>query len=136
MKEVKNHLTAYASRVLNTAEANYSVTHLETPAVVWALKHFKDIVLGYPITIFTDDAAVTELFKRKNLTGRLARWYCNNQEFAPKFKYLPGRANVVSDTLSRNAPVGTITDPTPVPSFTLHELGIAQRKHDVWAKVI
>ncbi len=132
----KNHVTAYASRVLNTAEANYSVTYLETLAVVWALKQFKDIVLGYPITIYTDHAAVTELFKRKNLTGRLARWYCTIQEFAPKFKYLPGRANVAADALPRNAPVVAITDPSPVPSFTLHELGIAQRKHDIWAKVI
>ncbi len=54
----------------------------------------------------------------------------------PKFKYLPGRANVVADALSSSAPVGAITDPTPVPNFTLHELGIAQRKHDVWTKVI
>ncbi len=55
---------------------------------------------------------------------------------APKFRYLPARANVVADTLLRNSPLGAITDPTPVPSFTLHELGIAQQKHDVWAKVI
>ncbi len=68
----KNHVIAYGNRVLNAAEANYSVTHLETLAVVWALKHLKNIVLGYPITIYTDHAAVTELFKGKNLTGRLA----------------------------------------------------------------
>ncbi len=121
-KRGKNHVIAYASRVLNTAEGNYSVTHLETLAVVWALKHFKDIVLGYLITIYTDHAAVTELFKGKNLTGRHARWYCTIQEFAPKFKYLPCRGNVVADALSRNASVGAITDPTPAPSFTLHEL--------------
>ncbi len=83
----KNHVIAYASRVYNTAEANYSVTHLETLPVVWALKHFKDIVLEYQITIYTDHAAVTELLKGKNLTGRLARWYCTIQKFAPKFKY-------------------------------------------------
>ncbi len=35
---------AYASRVLNSAESKYSVTHLEAPAVVWALKHFRDII--------------------------------------------------------------------------------------------
>ncbi len=47
----KNRANAYASRTLTTAESNYSVTHQETLAVVWALKHFRDIILGYPITV-------------------------------------------------------------------------------------
>ncbi len=84
----KNHAIAYASRTLNQAETNYSVTHQETLAIVWALKHYRDIILGYPITVFT------------NLTGRLTRWYLTIQEFGPTFKYLPGRSNVVADSLS------------------------------------
>ncbi len=62
----KHYVVAYASRILNQAESNYSVTHQETMAVVWALKHFWNIILGYSIAVFTDHAAVTELF-----TGRL-----------------------------------------------------------------
>ncbi len=76
------------------------MTHQETLAVVWALKHFRDIILGYPITVYMDHAAVTELFRVKCLTGRFARWYLTIQEFAPSFKYLPGRSNVVVDSLS------------------------------------
>ncbi len=70
----KNRAIAYVSRTLTPAESNYLVTHQETPAVVWALKHFRDIILGYPLTVSTDRAAVTELFKGKNLTGKLAGW--------------------------------------------------------------
>ncbi len=88
----------YASRTLTPAESNYSVTHQETLAAVWALKYFQDIILGYPITVYTDHAAVTELFKGKNLTGRLAHWYLTIQEFAPFFRYLLVRANVVADS--------------------------------------
>ncbi len=64
---------AYASRVLNSAESKYSVTHLEVLAVVWALQHFRDLIFGFKITIYTDHSAVTQLLTGKNLTGRLAR---------------------------------------------------------------
>ncbi len=53
----KNRAIAYSSRTLNQAESNYSVTHQETLAVVWAFKHFRDIILGYPITVFMDHAS-------------------------------------------------------------------------------
>ncbi len=96
----KHRSVAYASRAVNQAEYNYSVTHQETLAVVWALRHFWDIILGYPITVFTDHAAVTELLIGRNLIDRLARWYLTILEFNPTFKYLPGRANVVADSLS------------------------------------
>ncbi len=42
----KNRAIAYASRTLNQPEANYFVIHQETLATVWALKHFRDIILG------------------------------------------------------------------------------------------
>ena len=133
----KNRAIAYASRTLNSAESNYSVTHQETLAIIWALKTFKDIILGYPITCYTDHSAVTELFKGRNLTGRLARWYLTIQEFNPTFKYLPGRANKVADALSRNVHVGAINQENKkLPNFSVHELACAQREHDVWSKVI
>ncbi len=61
--------------VFSTLPSLSSVTHLEALAVVWALKHFRDIVYGYPITVYTDHSAVMQLFSGKNLTGRLASWY-------------------------------------------------------------
>ncbi len=64
----------YVSHTLNTAESRYSTTHLEALAIVWALKHFRDLIHGYKIHVHTDHAAVVELFDAKSLTGKLARW--------------------------------------------------------------
>ncbi len=69
----KQHVIAFASRALTPAEKNDSVTHLEILAVVWALRHFRDIFMGYRITIHINHSPITEIFKGRNLNGRLAR---------------------------------------------------------------
>ncbi len=64
----KIHVMVYASRTPNSAETNYSIRHLETLALVWGLKHFfRYIILGYEVTVYTDHAAVAELFRCKKL---------------------------------------------------------------------
>ncbi len=63
----KKHVIVFASRVLTAPEKNYSVTHLEAQFIVWALKHFRDIVMGYKIVVYTELTATTDLFKGKNL---------------------------------------------------------------------
>ncbi len=67
------HVIAYATRLLNSADSKYSVTSMERLTVVWALELLKDIIFGYPVTVYTDHSAVKQLFSRKNLNGRLAR---------------------------------------------------------------
>ncbi len=62
------HAIAYESRVLTSAETKYSVNHLEALAVVSALQHFRDIIYGYPLTVYINHIAVAQLFHSKNLT--------------------------------------------------------------------
>ncbi len=53
--------------MLTSAESWYSVTHLEALAIVWALQHFRDIISGDPVTVYTDRIAVAKLFHGKTL---------------------------------------------------------------------
>ncbi len=99
----KNCGIVYASRVLSGLESSYSMTHLEALAIVWALRYFRDLVYGYEISVYTDHQAVKDLFREKNLSGRLARWLMVLEDYNPKIEYLPGRANVVADCLSCHA---------------------------------
>ncbi len=94
--------------MLTTAESKYSVTHLKALAVVWDLKNFRDIIFGYPITVYTDHTAVSQLFHGKNLTRRLARWYLTIQQFEPTLRIV--KANTVADALSRNIPVSVVNE--------------------------
>ncbi len=69
----------HASRLPTSAESKYNVTHLEALTVLWALQHFRNIIFGCPVTVYTDHIPATQVFHSKNLTGRLARWYLTIQ---------------------------------------------------------
>ncbi len=98
----KAHPISYDSRHCTAAEKNYSITERETLAIIYLLEHFRDIILGYKIRVWTDHTAVQNLFKHKNLRGRLSRWFVTLQNYEINFEYIPGNKNTAADTLSRN----------------------------------
>ncbi len=132
----KQHVIAFASRALTAAEKKYLVTHLEILAVVWALRNFRDIIMRCKINVYTDHSPITEIFKGRNLDGRLAQWCLTIQAYSPEIKYTKGRQNVVADALSRNVYVRAVTDASPIPNFNTEDLCSAQREHHLWKKVI
>ena len=54
----------YASRTLDTAQANYTTTEKELLAVVFALDKFRPYILGSKVIVYTDHAALTFLLKK------------------------------------------------------------------------
>ncbi|XP_063374947.1 uncharacterized protein LOC134662604 [Cydia amplana] len=97
----KEHPIEYASRLLTSAERNYTVTEKEALAIVWAVTKFRGYIEGTKFLTITDHQPLKWLMNLKSPTGRLARWALQLQPYDFETKYTPGRTNVVADSLSR-----------------------------------
>ncbi len=64
---------AFFSRQLRGAEKNYSVTELETLAIVAAMLHFDFYLCGSSVVIYTDHRACVSLLFSCQLNRRLIR---------------------------------------------------------------
>ena len=97
----KEHPIAFASRSLNPAERNYSVTRRELLAVVWALPHFKIYLISQPFLLRTDHSSLKWLLSFKDPSGQLARWQQILAEFNFAIEHRPGARHLNADGLSR-----------------------------------
>ncbi|GFX02278.1 retrovirus-related Pol polyprotein from transposon opus [Trichonephila clavipes] len=117
---------AFASRTLNKAERNYTVTERECLAVIWALNKFKTYFGSLPVKLITDHAVLTKLTNGKNLSSRMIRWAPKLSEFNIEREHRPGVQIVVAEVLSRN-PVGNMFD-SLISSAALRAVPLNSRK--------
>ena len=103
-EDKKAYVIYYASKTLDSAQANYTTTEKEFLAVVFALEKFRSYIVGSPVTIFTDHAALKYLLSKQDTKPRLTRWILLCQEFNLTIKDKKGVENVVADHLSRLVP--------------------------------
>lgn len=100
---------AYASRLLNGAELNYSTIEKECLALVYAVQHFRPYLYGRKFNLITDHRPLVWMNSVKDPTSRLLRWRLKLAEFDYNITYRPGKINTNADALSRN----------PIKSFPL-----------------
>jgi hypothetical protein len=90
---------AYASRRLQGSENNYSITQLDTFAVVWAMELFQDPYLANKrFKLITDHRA---LLKFQNMQTEsnctLQHWSIKLSEYDMEIEYKPGKDLVNAD---------------------------------------
>nr|CAD2208261.1 unnamed protein product [Meloidogyne enterolobii] len=96
------HPIAYFSRKLNKHERKYAVVELEALAIVASLKNFRPYLEGAGrSTVITDNSALTSLFRRKDLEGRLAKYQISIMAYDIDIIYRPGKKNHLCDHMSR-----------------------------------
>lgn len=92
---------AFESRLLSKAEKNYSTTDREFLALVTAFKKFRHYLVKHDCIVTSDHKPLLGLIKGKPRNGRHARYQQILEEFQFELRYIPGKDNVLPDTLSR-----------------------------------
>jgi transposase InsO family protein len=98
----KDRPIAYASRLLNGAEQNYSTIEKESLAIIYCVNHFRPYLYGNQFIILTDHKPLEWLHSVKDPTSRLIRWRLKLAEYDYKVMYKAGKMNCNADALSRN----------------------------------
>ena len=106
------HPIAFASKLLNPAQRNYTVTDRECLAMVWALEHFNTYVEGHKYTIVTDHAALTYLKNVTHTKQRMHRLALKLQPYELSIEYKPGVKHYAADLLSRSTHMEQINNNT------------------------
>jgi len=95
-----NKPIAFFSRKLNSALLNCTVTDKELIGITEFLKHFRHILLGNKIKIYTDHKNLTYSGTNFN-SGRRLRKILLIEEYGAELIFVAGDKNVVADRMSR-----------------------------------
>jgi hypothetical protein len=115
----EGHVIAYASRQLRKHELNYPTHDLELAAVVHALKIWRHYIMGTKYQVYTDHKSLKYIFTQKDLNLRQHRWLELIKDYDLEIHYHPGKANLVTDALSRKEHVHLL------PSYPMRLLKIS-----------
>lgn len=98
----EKHPIAYYSKRTMDAETRYHSYELETLAVVNAIKHFRQYLVGRKFLVVTDCNSLKASSLKKDLTPRVYRWWAFLQSFEFEIEYRAGERMKHADFLSRN----------------------------------
>ncbi|GJX68910.1 reverse transcriptase domain-containing protein [Tanacetum coccineum] len=86
-KDGKNfHPIYFASKTLNAAQQNYTITEKEHMVVVFAFDKFRSYLVLSETIVHTDHSALRNIFRKQDAKPRLIRWILLLQEFDIEIK--------------------------------------------------
>ena len=79
--DTQERVILYGSRKLPKTEQNYAAYHRECAGIIWAVHHCRPYLIGQPFTIVTDHYALKWLRQKKDLYGKLGRYFATPAEY-------------------------------------------------------
>ncbi|XP_015165285.1 uncharacterized protein [Solanum tuberosum] len=97
MKDKVFHSIYYASRTLDSAQANYTVTEKERLALVFAFDKFRSYLIGTKVIVYTDHATVRlEDFSHVHEGEQIREDFMDEQLMALDISQMLGYVNIVN----------------------------------------
>ena len=93
----------FYSKTLDETQSKYNVFDKEGGAILLCMRHWADMVTGFPVTVYTDSVVAASMLTKYKGTTRLQRWGLELMSFLPHLKigYRQGDLNGCADLLSR-----------------------------------
>jgi hypothetical protein len=101
----EGRVVAYSSQQMKVHEKNYPIHDLELAIVVHALKTWRHHLYGHKCDVYTGHKSLKYIFTQLELNMRQRRWLELIKNYELEIHYHPGKANVVSNALSRKSQV-------------------------------
>ena len=97
----------YASRALTSAEKNYQNLECEAQAAVWGMEKFHYFLYGRKFILQTDQKPLVSIFRKHmiDVSPRIQRITIRAWQYDFVPQHIPGRINVIADSLSRVTPL-------------------------------
>ena len=97
----------YASRALTSAEKSYQNLEREAQAAVWGMEKFHYFLYGRKFILQTDQKPLVSIFRKHmiDVSPRIQRITIRAWQYDFVPQHIPGRINVIADSLSRVTPL-------------------------------
>ena len=113
---------SFFSKKLSAPQRQYSAYDRELLAAYLATLHFRDLIEGRNVTLFTDHKPLVTAFHSPHVakSDRQQRHWCVVTEYIADVQYIRGADNIVADCLSR--PVNAVhVDACDLPAIAEHQ---------------